>query len=1012
MQMASFLFFDYGNARCRTALATIFFIVVLPAAVAQHAPEESLRHLKPAPEFNVDLFASEPLVTNPAAIDVDSHGRVWVAEIEYYRFVPRPETGDRIKVLEDTDGDGRADKATVFAEGLFQPMSICVAGDKVYVATSPDLWVFEDKDGDLVADGPPVKLLTGFGGHNHDHGAHSLVLGPDHKWRMSHGDGGYDVTGPDGSHIKFQWGGMLRGELDGTRLESLAVNFRNPYEICTSSFGESFVSDNDNDGNFSTRICWILRGGNYGWFGSPPGPHGGVPAGVPFSEHWHFRGHTPGFVPATLVTGFGSPSGMCFYEGDAFGPKYKNVALHCDPGPRVVRAYRHEPHGAGMQAASHELLTVEGDDYFRPDDICAAPDGSLYVADWYDGGVGGHAYNDPTRGRIYRLTPKGGDAESLIADHQPGPYATTADAIRALASPNLATQFLAREKLLTDGAASIPALKALLADDEPNNVARALWVLDRIGGAGRDEVLARLRSEDAALRAVAVRVLREHAAADGQLAYADEILALAGDTSLEVVREVLIALQRIRGTAADAAVLALARRYDGSDRYLLEAIHLAAGDRGPQLYDRLVQDAPPTVARFALYHLFNAQKAAAWLDAALADPAIDARTRLALLAAANRLDGPNGGLALVSLLDAPGADADLVRSLIDSLAVNLGGPWAELADRPEFAAALRRTLNDPRTQRDVLRLIRERRLAALAPPVWQLAQDAARQTPADVRTAAIETLAALHVDGVTDDLRTLLDDADQSVRTAAMSALVDLGDVAAIRDSVLGDALPEPTRRQIVDRLMQHAAGALLLLKFIDDGQLPESLAAAAIAQAAAHPDANVRALFERRIPAADRPQRLGEAIQAADILALAGDAARGTQIFARSTAAQCNACHAVAGQGGTIGPDLSAIGKKYERAALLETILEPSRAIAPEYRVYTLETTAGLIHAGFLVRQNDRRVVLKDAEGQLIRVPANEVERLEATDRSMMPELVLRDVTAQDAADLLAYLATLTGGP
>ncbi len=149
-------------------------------------------------------------------------------------------------------------------------MSVCVAGDKVYVATSPDLWVYEDKDGDLKADGPPKKLLTGFGGHNHDHGAHSLVLGPDHKWWMSHGDTASTCAGPTARKSKYQWGAMLRGELDGSKLEMIAVNFRNPYEICVSSFGESFCSDNDNDGNFSVRICWILEGGNYGWFGGPP----------------------------------------------------------------------------------------------------------------------------------------------------------------------------------------------------------------------------------------------------------------------------------------------------------------------------------------------------------------------------------------------------------------------------------------------------------------------------------------------------------------------------------------------------------------------------------------------------------------------------------------------------------------------------------------------------------------------------------------------------------------------
>ena len=198
-----------------------------------------------------------------------------------------------------------------------------------------------------------------------------------------------------------------------------------------------------------------------------------------------------------------------------------------------------------------------------------------------------------------------------------------------------------------------------------------------------------------------------------------------------------------------------------------------------------------------------------------------------------------------------------------------------------------------------------------APQTWQLAQGAGK-SPTDVSPPPSKRCAALRTDDLTDDLR----------HAASPTPKNQCGPQPCQRWSISATSLPSATRCSDARCPSQPAVSSsidscstppapLLLLKFIDDGQLPETLAAAAIVQAAAHPDANVRALFERHIPAADRPQRLGEAIKPADILALAGDAARGAQIFAHSTAAQCQNCHAVAGQGSTIGPDLSADRQK-----------------------------------------------------------------------------------------------------
>ena len=966
------------------------------AACAQKTPEETLKSLQIPAEMEVSLFASEPMITNPSAIDVDTHGRVWLAEIQWYRGRLKQPGADKIKVLEDTDGDGKADKSTVFAEGLIAPMSVCVAGDKVYVATSPDLWVYEDKNGDLKADGPPKKLLTGFGGFNHDHGAHSLVLGPDHKWWMSHGDTGFDVKGTDGSHIKFQWGAMLRGELDGSKLEVIAQNFRNPYEICMSSFGQSFVSDNDNDGNFSVRIAWIMEGGDYGWFGRPPAR---VPPGTPFGEHWHFRGHIPGFVPATLVTGFGSPCGMCFYEGDAFGEKYKNAPLHTDNGPREVRIYRYTPKGYGMTATPEVFMTSQGDNYFRPDDICAAPDGSLYISDWYDGGVGGHAYNDPDRGRVYRLTPKG---KKLARKEKPGPYTSISDAIEGLKSVNLATQYLAREKLLSAGEESVTALKAVFeTDKEPNYQARALWVLDRIGGSGKNVVLSALNSTSDKMRSLAVRILARHGDQ-----HAEAILKAANDASPIVEREVLLAIRNIQGDRALDELVRFAKKYNGDDRYLLEAINIAAGSRKEQLYERLSAGGSFTLTRFPLLQLLNAKAAAAALADQLNKNGIEPATQKLLLAEAGSVSSPEAGRGVIKLLKNAKTSAEIKKIALEKLATNLDGNWKSLADDPQLAGVMRELLAQREMQVPALTVIAERGLTVLSDDVAALAADA--RSAESLRTKAIYALAQLNANDKSADVRKLIGDKSSAIRGAAIAALVQLQDMKTVRELLTSDRLSAEERTTTADRLLVNPAGAMVLLKMIDDDKLPAELKTREIARAANHPDANVRTLFEKHLPPDQRPQKLGQAIKPEEILKLTGSSRRGQQIFNNSTAAQCKSCHTTNGKGDLLGPDLSAIGKKYERAALLETILDPSKAISHEFVPFLIETEDGRVFVGHVVSKDDKEVILKDAQSKTIRIQKDNIASMTEQRKSLMPELVLRDVTAQDAADLLAYMMTL----
>jgi putative membrane-bound dehydrogenase-like protein len=998
--------------------SSLLLLLALTAdrAAAQKSPDEELKCLRFPADAEVALYAAEPMITNPAAIDVDTKGRVWVAEIEWYRKFANKPPADKIKVLEDTDGDGKADKATVFAEGIYAPMSICVAGPKVFVATSPDLWLFEDNDGDLKADGPPKKILTGFGGYNHDHGAHSLVLGPDHKWWMAHGDTGFNVEGPDGSKIQSPKGAMIRGEMDMTKLERLAWNFRNPYEIAVSSFGEAFCSDNDNDGNRSVRICWILEGGDYGWFGRP-GPK--FPHRTPYGEAWHFRGAIPGFVPGTLVTGFGSPCGMCYYEGDAF-PNLKNMPLHCDAGPREVRAYPHTKAGAGYKAASNNLVTSDEDPYFRPDDVCAMPDGSLLIADWYDGGVGGHAYNNPSQGRIFRMVPKGKQPERV---GKPGPYTSTADAIEALKNPNLATQFLARERLLADGQVAVPALVELMKSADKNYTARAMWLLDRIGGPAREQVVKLLHCEDPSLEALAFRILRRHL---DDAALTAKLLQQCGLPTVtdELAREHLLFLAKRPDAEAVERIAAIAARYQGGDRFFAETVNIAARGREAAVLAAILKHNPVPATKLEMLVLFDRQAAVKQLAQIVSDGTIDVAGRSAALdklgvlldegafqamtaVAAAREFLPDVRARAVEWLLSDASPTGLWSGLIGSADASVTAwtdykPKQPFDGRAQLTAAVREMLNDEAMRGPALTLVEQARLTDLEPEVAALLNS--KSLDAATRAAVVKTSVALTFDSVGDVFAKLAAGDNPALRREAIVGLVEMQRWDDVKKSLKNEA----DAKLIVEKMVGSTGGALHLLKWMDQNLLNDEARKLAINGASQHPDVNVRALFEKFVPEAQRPQRLGSVVKAEEILKLMGDPIRGEQVYNKSSASQCKNCHVIRGQGKDLGPELSLIGKKYERGALLETILEPSKAISHGYETYVAETTDGQIFAGFLLQQNKSSITLRGADGKQLRLDAKKVESLTKSEKSIMPELVLRDVTAQDAADLLAYLMTL----
>ena len=212
--------------------------------------------------------------------------------------------------------------------------------------------------------------------------------------------------------------------------------------------------------------------GNYGYKDEFTGagwrdPRTGWEDNIP-QRHWHLN--DPGVVPNLLQTGAGSPTGIAIYEGDLLPERFRNQLIHCDAGPSVVRSYAVSNDGAGYKAEINDILTGVRDQWFRPSDVCVAPDGSLIVADWYDPGVGGHRQSDIERGRLFRVAPPG----SQYMVNKPD-FSTVAGAAEALQSPNVATRYLAYQKLRAAGEDAEDVLAKIFEDhSNPRMQARAL----------------------------------------------------------------------------------------------------------------------------------------------------------------------------------------------------------------------------------------------------------------------------------------------------------------------------------------------------------------------------------------------------------------------------------------------------------------------------------------------------------------------------------------------------------
>ncbi|MCG6157781.1 PVC-type heme-binding CxxCH protein [Rubinisphaera margarita] len=953
-------------------------------------PTKEQASFQVAEGFEVNLFASEPMIAKPIQMNWDSQGRLWVATSETYPHVkPGQDANDKIILLEDTDDDGVADKSTVFADGLLMPTAILPGDGGVYVGNSTELLHLKDTDGDGKADERRI-VLSGFGTEDTHHIIHTLKRGPaghiyfnQSIYTHSHIETPYGVK-------RLLAGGTWKFDSTSLELEVFCRGLVNPWGLAFDSYGQAFETDG--------------AGGE--------GIHYVFPDVVMLTAHNAER------IVRGLNPGQPKHCGLEILAGDHLPEGWSGRFVTNDFRGNRINSFELSESGSGYISRQADNLMTSNYISFRPVDILMGPDGAIYVADWYNPIIqhGEVDFRDERRdhehGRIWRISVK---------DNAPGRQLLPADA----SVPELVTMLNSDQKWYRDMAryelskadrnevfqAIDTAAKSNTDPEVESQLALSrMWLAEDWSGTEEALRMAELMltHDDYRVRSAAVRVAAQWT--DNPLAVGIFKTAIA-DSHPQVRLEAVHALRhqatptslKLASTAVDPA----------NDRFLefslwqtfrtTEEIWLPLFVEDPGFFG----DNPRTILTIA-----QASRSAAvvapvvkmWEQGQIPDNltgevlqlvsergnvgeltelwklALDEnnRHRAAILealaqTALRRKAQPSESLTeLIPLLDAKD-------SQVRWFATRLAGLWKIETARPNLKA-----IAENETESAARRGIALQSLALLGGTDSRdyLLAVARGESMPKLQVAGIEALLSMNV---------------KLAAEAAVAALSEEGSAARV-DTILGPLLQ---RRDGPGHLAQALKGA----------KWPAGVATAAVRRATSLPQQNpglVAAIqkaggidpLEKELS----PEEMQELVQA---IVKTGDAHRGEEIYRREKLL-CIKCHAVGGAGGKVGPDLSSIGASAPVDYLVESLINPSKKIKEGYHSIQVVTIDGIVLAGVPVLENQDEIHLRDAEGKIHVVPTEDIELRKNSTVSLMPADLVSKLRRDELIDLVRFLSAL----
>tara|TARA_R110000868_G_scaffold1635_9_gene13151 strand:+ start:17009 stop:20137 length:3129 start_codon:yes stop_codon:yes gene_type:complete len=967
-------------------------------------PENALASMEVADGLNLALFASEPMVTNPTNMAIDAKGRIWVCEARNYRLFANPDnsyddTGDRILILEDTNGDGKADISKVFYQGvdINAALGIAVLGNKVIISVSPKVFVFTDEDGDDLPDSKEV-LFSGIEGVDHDHGMHAFIFGPDGRLYFNFGNNGKQLLDQNGEVVLDMYGqeitangkpyreGMaFRMDMDGTNLEVLGHNFRNPFEITIDSYGGLWQSDNDDDGNRGTRINYIMEYGNYGyrdlltgasWQERRTGWENEIP-----KRHWHLN--DPGTVPNLLQTGAGSPCGILVYEDDMLPQKFQNQLIHAEPGHNVVRAYIIAESEAGYTAKIENLVKSK-DDWFRPDDVTIAPDGSLFISDWYDGGVGGHKAEDIAKGRIYRLST---DQEYRPVAIDPN---TEDGATKGILSGNMDVFYQSWQKLHSMGEASEPILKGLIAKGGIAK-ARALWLALQIPTKSNEYIEMALKDEDPKFRIQGIRMARYK----GKENLEKHLSFLANDQSSQVRRELAIALRHIGTETAAEQWADLAIQHTAGDRWYLEALGIGA-DLFPDLYFKAwknkVGDNWKSEAGKKIVWRIAATQSVPMLVAVIEDRNIPSSELASYFRAFDFKDHPQKNNFLINMLawDHP------LQNQIQAYAIGQMDP-AFVHGSAKHINMVKKVLPKIEGTPEWIMAIKNLDLKNQNEALFRVVL---KGTNKDIGKESANML--FNNNGAPLIEKFLGSEAQESSKISVLDMLNGINNptaIALLKKNITEEGLSHAVTRKMIETLGNTGSGQHELYQLLEDGKLAEEYKTTAVLKLMSSRNKEIRT----NAPKFLNPQGEGN-LDIGVLVERKGNAVHGKEIYNT----YCSSCHMAVGTGIEFGPELSDIGNKLSKQFLYSSIIYPSAGINFGFEGYSFKMTDGKAYTGYILSRTEDEITIKMMGGTQKTLELKDIAGQEAMEQSLMTQGLAQIMPEQDLVDLVEYLGTL----